>query len=352
MDSRDRPRNILIVSYDYHNEKVVGSVRPRVLSGVLQHEFNSVQIEIFKAATKSKLIWGLLLLKVLVSKKRYRVFVSFGPFWIIPWILISRLFRQSCLVADFRDVWSGHLEDCYPTPSPLQVLKIYLSRYLERKIYRASSEFWVCTPGMFQFYSRLFGDDTKIKLVLNGHNISPDLSTDFQKQEKLSKGSVIYLCCLGKFAEYDLAKAHRVVDLLEEFKRKNGMVELRLHLIGSAEEENLSFIQTRQAGDWIELLPRMDYLSALKHAARCDYGVCIIRNEAYDFGTKVFDYIGLGLPILDCFDQQSSFRGYFLPYIYPIQFPLPKLRIVKQGDIFRRENQFRKATLNWRAHDF
>jgi hypothetical protein len=341
-------KKIQIVSFHFDNDRVVGSARPRALVEVLTEEFEG-SIEIFRPKTRHPILWGLVFCLTAFNWRKQKVVVSLGPFWLIPWILISRILVPYSLIVDLRDVWSGHLESLNSDGSFSGRLRVSLSRFLEKNLYRLSCEFWVCTPGMMKFYSDLFGQNEKIKLALNGHSVDPLFADSLRKEKKRSGPLEINLCCIGKFAEYDVSKAERLIRLLQSFKQNHSHISVELHLIGSSTPENSLFIQQRGLQDWVKLLPRMDYGSALRFAASCDYGVCIIRNEAYDFGTKVFDYIGIGLPVVDCFDKDSSFREFFEHYIFPIEHPISISRTIRGDEGFSRKQQFSEIISGWKA---
>ncbi len=44
-------------------------------------------------------------------------------------------------------------------------------------------------------------------------------------------------------------------------------------------------------------------------------GIALIRDPDYDFGTNVFDYIALGLPVLNYFSKPNPFTDYFDCYL-------------------------------------
>ena len=63
--------------------------------------------------------------------------------------------------------------------------------------------------------------------------------------------------------------------------------------------------------------------------ASCDYGLSIVRDPDYEFGTKIFDYIALGLPIVNYFDAPNNFTRYFnacLDVPFEVNAGLPEIR--------------------------
>ena len=42
-----------------------------------------------------------------------------------------------------------------------------------------------------------------------------------------------------------------------------------------------------------------------------DLGIVIARMPDYDLGTKAYEYVALGLPIFDYFDERNAFKDFF-----------------------------------------
>jgi hypothetical protein len=61
----------------------------------------------------------------------------------------------------------------------------------------------------------------------------------------------------------------------------------------------------------LKILPRMNRQDMYREILLSDYGIAVIRDPHYDFGTKVFDYILCGVPIFDYFDEENNFVAFF-----------------------------------------
>jgi len=84
----------------------------------------------------------------------------------------------------------------------------------------------------------------------------------------------------------------------------------------------------------------MDYSEALKIAAKCNIGLLILRDENIEYGTKIFDYIGLNLLVLDNFEKDSIFRYEFSDFIHNDD--NIKGEMVDKKGKFKRENIYRE----------
>lgn len=60
-----------------------------------------------------------------------------------------------------------------------------------------------------------------------------------------------------------------------------------------------------------ECLPRKRPEELYKMLVRADYAISVIRDPDYEFGTKIFDYIACGTPVINYFDAPNSFTEYF-----------------------------------------
>ncbi len=65
----------------------------------------------------------------------------------------------------------------------------------------------------------------------------------------------------------------------------------------------------------IDIIPRVTSQEALLLVAKSHFGIVLIRNEDFDFGTKIFEYIGLGITPFGIFDKNRSFYNFFKPYL-------------------------------------
>jgi glycosyltransferase involved in cell wall biosynthesis len=214
------------------------------------------------------------------------------------------------------------------------ILRIKLAEILEKLVYRRCEHFIVCTPGLKKAYKNLFGDDKKIIVILNGYDLSRD---DLGLQEnKQSDNEALKCVCIGRFAEYNSGEALRILTELKNHTKDVGKA-LSLIFVGTEVEPTKQIIEKLALEKQTVFYPRLPYNEALKIAADADMGLCLVRHEAMDFGTKTYDYIGLGLPIFDCFAPDSEFALFFAPFLGKDARELDK----KTTEKYRRDNCFK-----------
>ena len=131
------------------------------------------------------------------------------------------------------------------------------------------------------------------------------------KKKERSKGELVF-CCAGQFSEYGVEKVKKLCwTIINRYTDK----KLKIQLIGSSKEKNLwlnEFLQEQSNGRaYLEILPRKNREELYEVMANADYGMPILRDPAYEFGTKVYDYIALGLPVINYFEKPNNFTNYF-----------------------------------------
>lgn len=306
-------KNILFISYFFESNDGVGALRSRSLVRFL--EKRGFDVDIVKRNTfgsigeKNFYLWTILCaFKVLFSKQK-NVYVSCGPFNHLLFISLACFIRKKKLIVDFRDPWSINIKTGYGKPNAkINRFKVFISTVIERLVYRICTYFIVCTEGMKNYYQKLFGNDDKIKVIMNGYDF--DIAEiEKYKDDNLKNNQVLKFVCLGKFAEYDEQKAHKVISKIKDIKNQGYSVHI--YFVGTNREPTFSILKQYSLEDCSIFYPRMSYKEALKIAINCNIAILIIRNEEIEYGTKIFDYIGLGLPVLDIFDHSNNFYKEF-----------------------------------------
>lgn len=301
----------MFISYYFKKTDGVASLRPRALYELLKERGNElILISKYSLKSKNTFFWSINLFVKLLFGKYDKIYVTCGPYTHLPLIIIASLLRKKKIIVDFRDPWSLNIKTNYGKGTRKRFsVKLYISEQIEKLAYKSCDRFWVCTPGMYKEYSTLFDDDTKLEMVLNGHTICNIANTNTPKNKKKK------FVCIGKFAEYNYQKADFCLKKIKSI----GIDNIELYLIGSNVDINKKLIQENNLINNTYFIKRMPYEDAISFASQCDFGICILRNEELEFGTKVFDYIGLGLPIFDSFDHSSSFYRFFQEYVTDAQ---------------------------------
>lgn len=238
------------------------------------------------------------------------LFVTMPPFrnfwlFLIPGVKI---------ILDIRDGWSIAQASGYGGVVNKQPVKSYISRIIERFAIRRSYLTITCTPGLQVYLSELSGNE--VLLIPNGISDEDISLIDSMRKPKFDKpsnsDSELIFCCAGQFSEYGKDKVRH---LLQVISKRYSNRKLVIKLIGSNESHNnwvdCYFHEITQGYGSVEILPRVNKKELFAIMAESDYGLVVIRDPKYDLGTKVYDYIGVGLPIVNYFDKPNNFTTYF-----------------------------------------
>lgn len=308
-----KKHQLLFISYFFFNEDGVGALRSKSLVTFLER--NGYVIKVLNKNTFGSIgkrifgIWIILCtLKVLVSKQK-EVYISCGPFNHLLLVSLACFFRRKKLIVDFRDPWSINIKTSYgKTNGESNRYKEIISVIIEKIVYNLCTYFIVCTNGMKLYYSGLFRNKKKIRIIKNGYDFNLE-SLEKHINKDIKQNQILKFVCLGKFAEYDYEKANKVLLKIKEFEKKGNRIHITF--IGTERETTYPILKRYSLESCSTFYERMVYEEALKIAINCNIAILIIRNEGIDFGTKIFDYIGLGLQVLDTFDHTQNFYKEF-----------------------------------------
>lgn len=328
---------ILFIAYFFDVKDGVGAQRSRYLNSYLESEdIETIVVDKFffgKMAEKFFAFWMICLFFYMLFSKSKKAYVSCGPFVHLISILFTSVLKKRELIIDFRDPWSLNISRSNNHKSLKGYFKLKISRMIEKGLYKNCTNFIVCTRGMFKEYEKLFGDNKKLILMTNGYDFSPEMFVNKRENE------IIQVVCLGKFAEYDYEKAKQTLLKLNRLLLNK---EFELTFIGSDKLINEKLLKELKLLKVTKLYPRMDYYKALNIANECDYSLLVIRDESIDYGTKIFDYIGLNIPTISYTDEISEFYNEFHDYLYngeKIEFNQSDKNKFYRGEIFKR-NKF------------
>lgn len=236
------------------------------------------------------------------------LFISMPPFrnfWLffIPGLKV---------ILDIRDGWSIAQESGYGGNVKKKPFKAKISRIIERFAIRRSYLAITCTPGLQTYLSAISGRE--VLLIPNGISDDDlDLINELKQQqhEKTVIDELVF-CCAGQFSEYGREKVELLLKKIADRYLEN---KLKIKLIGSNESSNAwvhDYFQELTAGKGsVEILPRMDKKELFSTMLKADYGLTILRDPSYELGTKIYDYIALGLPVVNYFETPNNFTDYF-----------------------------------------
>lgn len=295
---------ILFVTYSLQESFGVGSARSRMLYKMLMEKGHSITLVADENYTCVNI------LKSLIMDRYDVVYFSGPPFtYYLVSLLFGKIFNTGMLIVDFRDPWSFHIQGGYGKREKNNNLKLKLAIGIEKLIYKSCDKFVVCTTGMYRKYTELFKENKKLVVVYNGHEIEDSylLCRHFAEKNK----SIIRIICCGSFAYTGPTMANRLLNKLKINNRK----EIELVFIGTDDETKTFFGNIKLDNVKIKFYERMNYQEVLQEISKSDVGILALRDEEFEYGTKVFDYIGLGLPIYNLFDRKNNFYKTFKKYI-------------------------------------
>tara|TARA_Y100000758_G_scaffold276990_2_gene222130 strand:- start:1337 stop:2332 length:996 start_codon:yes stop_codon:yes gene_type:complete len=244
----------------------------------------------------------------LIRQKNSFFFVSmpsFSGFWLffIPGLRV---------ILDIRDGWSIAQEKGYGSSINEKPCKARATRIIERFIIRRSWITITCTNGLQEYLMSISGRD--VLLIPNGvPDMDYDLAHSLVVKRRETNSDDLIFCCAGKFSEYGADKVKKLCKVIIDRYQSCG--NIKIQLIGSDEEKN-AWVQgfVSEASNnraVVEFLPRMGRDKLYRVLSRADYGIVVLRDPGYEFGTKVYDYIALGLPVVNYFDEPNNFTNYF-----------------------------------------
>lgn len=235
------------------------------------------------------------------------VLLSMPPF--SGWFFFFLPFTH--IVLDIRDGWSIAMDSGYGGNVPPKPFKAKIARFVEKCAIRRSYLTITCTKGLQEYLEKISG--RQVLLVPNGV-ASDDLDLIFNIKNKIIKNisEELTFCCAGQFSEYGREKVEK---LLEVIAKRYPNRRLRIKLIGADRSKNnwvAGFFKSLTSGAGVvEIMPRMNKSEMYAEMAICDYGLSIIRDPDYDYGTKIYEYIALGLPVVNYFEAPNAFTNYF-----------------------------------------
>lgn len=322
--------NILFITYSMKENIGVGSARSRMLYNILKNRNHNIKL-LSDATYRMSYIF-----KNILFKKYDKIYFSGPPFskYLII-LLISIILKKCKFIVDFRDPWSLHLKNGYGIKKRNK-LKFLIACFIEKNVYKRCNYFIVCTEGMYNEYKNFFKDSDKIKVIHNGHDLSfPDMNK-IALQNKQKYGQNINIICCGKFASYNIDKAKSFIEILG-----NSNHQFKLLFIGTDNITKELFQMNSYKNICVEFKEQESYRYCINSIKKSDVGILLLRNEEFEYGTKVFDYIAVGIPIFDLFDHNKSFYSNFKKFIFDDFNKIPDLE-PDFNMIYARQNQLLK----------
>ena len=299
-------KDVLIISYSIGGG--VAGLRSKALINFL----NKKGVNVKAIACNSKLLnWYIKIFLSIVFGKEKIVYFSCGPFiYSIFFIILAKILLKEVIV-DFRDPWSLNILHNYGKLGDINKLKYTIVIFLEKIIYFFTNKFIVCTEGMYLEYSKIFKSNNKMVLILNGYSFDFIYTTKKDKKNE----EIIKFVCIGKFAEYSQIKAENILNNIKD-KMK---IPFSIDFIGSDYDSNAKILEKCGILNKATFHEKKPYEDVINFTASCDVGLLILRNENIEYGTKIFDYIGLKKPFYSILNKDALFFKEFNEFLFDFE---------------------------------
>jgi hypothetical protein len=236
------------------------------------------------------------------------------------------------VILDVRDGWSIAMDNGYGGNVGKRPVKAFFARMVERWAIRRAYLTITCTPGLKVYLECV--SRKPVFLITNGVS---DSDYELSKVINIEKSSikidskVKVLCCAGKFSEYGQYRIKKLIDVISKRYGSSGYL---IKIFGADKLSNSwlnRYVEESSFGRGdVVIFDRLPKDQLYREISKCDIGISVLRDPKYEFGTKVFDYLALGLPILNYFDEPNAFTEYFDGYL-----DVPFNNSRKQIDIVR-----------------
>jgi hypothetical protein len=264
--------------------------------------FNNVEVHDFDTP---KNLLGWLSIYIYAKQKRIKnIWVTMPPFR--GWFLL--LFPRLNMMIDIRDGWSIAMRSGYGGTAPKNKVKAAIAKIIEKIAISRAKQVYTCTPGLQKhFQSISYKNKGKVKLIRNSFSKEDQrLADKLRKNNKtIYRNSKKTYICAGKFSEYGKDKVSQVLNAISVDSKGK---EVELHIIGACKQANNWLLDINDYKNVkIKLLDQMPKESLYRLLLQSHCGVTVIRDPAYDVGTKVYDYLVCDLPVLNYFRGKNEF---------------------------------------------
>ena len=312
-------KNILIVSPCFAPSTLVGAARMTSLADFLsQNGYNVSAVTLGKAyypndlwdrpvpsrvnrmEVSQKGNWTELMrqkVRTAFAEKHYDACIlSVGPFETQIFI------KKECkrygipLILDYRDAWLFY-RPYYKGMSRRNRMKAYIKDAamlpVECRNVDYASRVVTVTDSIKSLLTNRYGSKKdKFITILNGHE---DMS-DYSSRETGKNTEEYRIGCIGKFIYYNKKIAMELLQAVSEL-RKNGYNVQVVHIGEKSDDATELVREMKLDSACYEYAGKQNYQNAMKSLSKMQASV-VIYNFPEGLGTKVFDYIGMNMPII------------------------------------------------------
>lgn len=273
-------------------------------------ETKGVDYEIYQSPKSLKEL--IILIKYLYENDVKNIFVTMPPFrnWTLCFLPGIRT------ILDIRDGWSIAMRTGYGGTAKPNIIKAWIARIVEQWAIRSSALTVTCTPGLERYHATRWTRG-KLTLIPNGF---PDEGVEYAQavankktRSQLNFKNRIRFICAGKFAEYGSNNIDILFSVMSK-RYKDFSCQIDIYTISKDKQKIVHKIAEKYINIECNVFDFVGRDEIINIIEGYDIGVVMLRDQNYEFGTKIYDYIMCGVPIFDCFvggDLKRFFAGYF-----------------------------------------
>jgi hypothetical protein len=243
------------------------------------------------------------------------LWVSMPPFRF--WFLLALPGIKVTL--DIRDGWSIAMKSGYGQSANEKPVKAIFASMFEFYGLCMCSKMIVCTPGLLEYYKKKFPRFLTKKIILIANGYQSESNTIANKCNRMllstNKSEKLLCVCAGKFGEYGRKNAEMAIyAILRRYKYR----DIHLAIIGADPSCNAwvnDFVKKLNRSVCVSLEPRLSLEELHMRIDQAHLGIALVRDPEYELGTKAYDYIAHGIPILNYFDKENNFTRYFYNFL-------------------------------------
>ena len=195
-------------------------------------------------------------------------------------------------IADYRDPWSFGLG------MDKKIIYKRWSRFIEKKTLKTVSEITTVSNTFLNKIQLL--TDKKIHVIPNGYD--PEIIDNLELQNRTNK--ILTIGFIGSMYKWNPVK--QFLKILSTFVSQNGDDSIRLNMYGINNKKNVQkLIETKYTNlqKVVTIYPRLPNDEVLAESSKSH--VLLLFNYYAIIGTKIYDYMGMKIPILFCFSNDE-----------------------------------------------
>ena len=233
------------------------------------------------------------------SEEYDAVIVSGGPFYTFSIAKASKYKKIPC-VLDFRDPWIFDYREAKEFFSPKKLYTKIREIPKERAAVKAASAVVTVTDGWKQDFERYYPSQRgKFYTISNGYD--DELLTDLHKADYNKHGKIV-IGVFGKLFYYTEQYSKVFLNGVRKFADKVSVLQ-----IGEREPEASGLLEACNiSSDLIKNTGFLPYKEGMEYLMNADV-LMIIDVRANAIGTKIYDYIFLGKPIVFVGPRKTQF---------------------------------------------